>query len=124
MSTSKEIGFGNGFLVFAALAVAALLTTACTGPSAVTRLPAPDPQLLESGVLQLASDCRPRTGEVYRAEFDVQPDGRVGNIRTTGSTACANEALARWVASFRYNTRESPIGTAVDWMLVEAPRGS
>jgi hypothetical protein len=124
MTTSKENSFGSGTLLFAALAVAALLTTACSGPSAVSRLPVPDPQLLESGALQLASDCKPRAGEVYRAEFDVQPDGRVGNIRTTGSATCANEAIARWVETFRYNTRESPIGTAVDWMLVEAPRGS
>lgn len=123
MSQHKLIESRSGWLAAATLAVAALLTAACSGPSAVTRLPAPDPQLLESGVLELARDCQPRAGEVYRAEFDVQPDGRVGNVRTIGSAACANEALARWVASFRYNTREAPIATAVDWMLVEAPRG-
>jgi hypothetical protein len=123
MSTGKGIGFGRGLPAFAALAAVALLTTACSGPSAVSRLPVPDPQLIQSGSLQLASDCKPRAGEVYRAEFDVQADGRVGNIRTTGSAACANEALARWVETFRYNTRSEPVGAAVDWILVEAPRG-
>jgi hypothetical protein len=119
----RDAGKSPGFLAAASIVFAAALVAACSGPSAVTRLPAPEPQLLESGVMQLARECKPQAGEVYRAEFDVQPDGRVGNIRTTGSAACANEALARWVETFRYNAREAPVSTAVDWMLVEAPRG-
>ena len=106
------------------LAASAILSGACSGPTAVGRLPAPDLQLLESGTLQLADECRPRAGEVYRAQFDVRPDGTVDRIRTTGNEACANEALARWVAGFRYNSREASVETVVDWMLVEAPRGS
>jgi hypothetical protein len=98
------------------------LVTGCSGPATVARPPAPDLQLLESSPLQLARDCQPRAGEVYRAEFDVRPDGRVDNIRTTGDAACANEALEKWVASFRYNVRADSVTTVVDWMLVEAPR--
>ena len=107
-----------------ALGLVLLVAAGCTGPTTVARAPAPDFQLLESSSLQLASDCQPRAGEVYRAEFDVRPDGRVDNIRTTGNASCANEALEKWVASFRYNPRAATVETVVDWMLVEASRGS
>jgi hypothetical protein len=105
------------------LAAAGMWSAGCSGPAAVSRLPEPDLQLLESGTLELASDCRPRAGDVYRAQFDVRADGTVDRIRTTGSEACANDALTRWVASFRYNPRAGSVETVVDWMLVEAPRG-
>ena len=83
----------------AAAAVGAMvLITGCSGPATVARPPAPDLQLRESSPLQLARDCQPRPGEVYRAEFEVRPDGRVDNIRTTGDAACASEALEKWVA--------------------------
>ena len=114
--------FRDALWVAVTLCVGAL--SACTGPVSTARTPAPDLQLLESSSLQLAGDCQPRAGEVYRAEFEVRPDGRVDNIRMTGDAACANEALEKWVASFRYNPRSAKVETVVDWMLVEASRGS
>ena len=110
-------------IVVSVLAAGTILSASCSGPTAVTRLPQPDLQLLESGTLELASNCRPRAGDVYRAQFEVRADGTVDRIRTVGNEACADEALARWVAGFRYNPRAGSVETVVDWMLVEAPRG-
>src|SRR5688572_12108649 len=91
------------------------LITACGGPSAV-KTSAPDLQLIESGSLSLPADCEPRAGEVYRAEFEVGPDGHVQNVRTNGTANCAQQALAAWVSTFRYNSRQSSVETVVDWM--------
>jgi len=122
-SHTNRIALRTRFIALSMLATGAILSGGCSGPAAVTQLPAPDLQLLESGKLELASNCRPRAGEVYRAQFDVRPDGTVDGIRTTGNEACANEALTRWVTGFRYNSRAASVETVVDWMLVEAPRG-
>ena len=100
-----------------------LIATGCSGPSTIARVPAPDLQLIESGSLSLPADCEPRAGEVYRAEFEVGPDGHVQNVRTNGTANCAQQALAAWVSTFRYNSRQSSVETVVDWMLVEARRG-
>ena len=105
-----------------AVTVLSGLLSACVGPSSV-KMPAPDLQLLESGSLTLPAECEPRAGEVYRAAFEVGLDGRVQNVRTNGTATCAQEALAAWVSTFRYNSRASSIETVVDWMLVEARRG-
>ena len=119
---TSRIALRARLIVVSVLAAGAILSAGCSGPAAVTRLPQPDLQLLESGTLELASNCRPRAGDVYRAQFEVRADGTVDRIRTAGNEACANEALARWVAGFRYNPRAGSVETVVDWMLVEAPR--
>jgi hypothetical protein len=71
----------------------------------------------------LSDECKPEPGRVYRAEFTVRPDGAVSDIHATGDAACARDALARWISSFRYEARQAPASTVVDWMLVEARRG-
>jgi len=103
----------------------ALLTVAsgCSTQLATTRPPEPELNLVSSGQFALSNECKPVPGRVYRAEFTVRPDGAVTDVHATGDEACAREALTRWVSSFRYQARQVPASTVVDWMLVEARRG-
>src|SRR5512138_1711973 len=73
----------------------------CSTQVATTRPPAPELNLVSSADFSLPRECKPAPGHVYRAQFTVRPDGAVSDVRATGETDCAREALTRWVSSFR-----------------------
>jgi hypothetical protein len=85
---------------------------------------APELELLEAGRLDIPGDCRPRAGAVYRASFTVMPDGRVTGVEPEPGPRCVREALSRWVNGFRYRPLPEPASATIDWMAVEARRGS
>jgi hypothetical protein len=112
--------------VFAAVVVGAILLTACaTDPHKSTSVaPAPAPQLLSTGTLQLPAGCEPAHGAVYRTSFVVQPDGRVNDAASDSGDGCVQAALRAWVATFVYRADGVAMPIALDWMEVTASRGS
>jgi hypothetical protein len=113
----------SGDQLRAAWLVLFAVASGCSTQLATTRPPEPELNLVSSGEFALSDECKPEPGRVYRAEFTVRPDGAVSDIHATGDAACARDALARWISSFRYEARQAPASTVVDWMLVEARRG-
>ena len=103
------------------LCASGLLFSACSGiPSAPL---APELELLSSAPLELPATCRVAGGSVYRAEFTVAADGTVSGIWTTGAAECARQAVAGWVATFRYRPPRRDVPAVLDWMPVVAARG-
>lgn len=105
--------------VFLALALAGL--AACQSPPVRQAAPA-DLQLIGAEPLQLPDDCSPDRSVVI--DFTVLRDGRTAGIRAGGAPACAQQALTAWVASFRYSPPRTEASTSVEWLLVEAKKGS
>jgi hypothetical protein len=85
--------------------------------------PAPSPQLVSSAALDLPGDCQPEPGVVYRTTYTVQPDGHVSGVASAPGARCVQDALGRWVSTFRYRPGEVPVPQALDWMFVTASRG-
>lgn len=56
--------------------------------------------------------------------FTVNPNGLTSQIQPAAAPACLQQALTAWVASFRYSPPATQIATSVEWLLVEAQRGS
>lgn len=79
-------------------------------------------QLMASAPLTLPPNCD--AGGSYFVSFTVLEDGRTGAIKAPPSSPCVAEALAAWVASFRYAPPSTPVDTGVEWMLVSVKRGS
>jgi hypothetical protein len=88
------------------------------------RLPAPELQLLDAGVLEIPRGCEPASGKVYRTSFTVQADGRVAAAVSNSGPGCVQDALRRWVATFRYRPVAEPLSATLDWLGVTATRGS
>jgi hypothetical protein len=88
----------------------------------VSTLPESSLRLLDSQAIELPKDCR-ATGSVV-VDFTVLESGQTDDIRPGDAPDCVQQALTAWVASFRY----APIGqrspATVEWLLVEASRGS
>lgn len=109
-----------------AVLLSAVLVAGCVSPG--VQAPAvtvtPELELLSAGRLDLPGECRPPAGAVYRARFVVLPDGRVAAVEPEPGPRCIQEALSRWVKGFRYRPLAAPASATIDWMAVEAPRGS
>lgn len=105
------------------LVVAAAATlAACQSPP--TRAPsAPELRLLDAGALALPGGCEPASGVVYRTSYQVQADGRVATAWSESGRGCVQDALRRWVETFRYAPLAGPVPAAIDWMAVSATRG-
>jgi len=103
---------------------AAVLLAACASapPREAGPPPVPSPQLVSAGALDLPRDCRPEPGVVYRTTYTVQPDGHTTGIESAPGTGCVQDALGRWVTTFRYRPGEAPVQEALDWMIVTATR--
>jgi hypothetical protein len=84
----------------------------------------PELQLLDAGVLEIPRGCEPARGKVYRTSFTVQADGRVAAVVSDSGPGCVQDALRRWVATFRYRPVAEPLAATLDWLDVTAPRGS
>jgi hypothetical protein len=103
-------------------AATVLLVAGCA--TTFERQPAsPELQLLSSAALALPAGCEPISGEVYRTRYLVQTDGGVTDADAESGSGCVQDALRRWVESFRYAPVAGPVATTIDWMAVTATRG-
>ena len=105
----------------------ALVAVAVALAGCETLPPAPDIglpplRLLESTPLALPDAWV--AGGSYVVAFTVDANGRTGNIEAPPAPPCVQQALSAWVASFRYDPPGRTVPTAVEWLLVEAGRGS
>ncbi len=103
-------------------AVASFLALSACQVAPVSTLPESSLRLLHSQAIELPKDCR-ATGSVV-VDFTVLESGQTDDIRAGDAPECLQQALTAWVASFRY----APIGqrspATVEWLLVEASKGS
>ncbi len=108
------------------LACVALLAGCASQPDQAQSLrpPVPELQLLDAGVLEIPRGCEPARGKVYRTSFTVQLDGRVAAAVSDSGSGCVQDALRRWVATFRYRPVAEPLPATLDWLDVTARRGS
>lgn len=116
MKTSAPV---VAFLVLALVAGCALQPAAGPGPGAVP----PALELLELGDLQVPAGCEPAEARVYRTSFVVRADGRVSGVTPESGAGCVENALAKWVSTYRYAPVPQDVPAVVDWMAVTARRG-
>lgn len=110
-------------LRIASLAVLASLVAGCQS-QAPLRAPseAPPLQLIESSSLSLPDACQ-ATGSFVIA-YTVREDGKTANIDLPPAPPCLQRALTAWVTSFRYSPQSTPVPATLEWLLVEAKKGS
>jgi hypothetical protein len=111
------------FALRALLTLTAALAAGCAAHRPAEPVPAPRLELLGSEALDLPAACEPVAGRVYRTRAVVGTDGRVSGVAAESGEGCVQEALLRWVESFRFRPLEASATTHVDWMGVEAGRG-
>ena len=108
----------------ALLTLAATTLAGCMTTSRESSQPVPPAlRLLSAGTLELPSDCEPASGQVYRTHFVVQADGAVEPATPGSSDGCVDEALRRWVSSFRYEPLQESTPAVFDWLAVTGTRG-
>lgn len=103
------------------LACAVSVLAACQSPAVREVAPA-DLQLIGAKPLELPDGCSPDRSVLV--DFTVRRDGRTERIRPGDAPACVQQALTAWVASFRYSPPGIETTTSVEWLLVQAKRGS
>ncbi|HEY6644237.1 hypothetical protein [Povalibacter sp.] len=79
-------------------------------------------RLLESRALELPDSCQPQGSVVV--DFIVLASGQTDAIRPAAAPECVQQALTAWVASFRYSPIGATFPATVEWLLVEAKKGS
>ena len=100
-----------------------ILLSACQTPRPLEpAAPAAPLRLIGSDPLTLPESCR-ASGSVI-IDFTVLESGQTDNIRPADAPACVQEALTAWVASFRYAPVSQRAPASVEWLLVEAKKGS
>lgn len=72
--------------------------------------------------MNVPDSCR-ADGSVIVA-FTVYENGQTGDIRPAAGPTCLQQVLTAWVASFRYSAQTSQVPTSIEWLLVEAKKGS
>lgn len=83
----------------------------------------PEPlRLLGAEPLNVPDSCKPQ-GSVIVA-FTVSRSGQTSDIQPAAAPACMQQALTAWVASFRYSPLAADMPATVEWLLVEAKKGS
>ena len=95
-----------------------------TAQAPAMRPPVLELQLLDAGTLEIPRGCEPAHGKVYRTRFTVEADGGVAAIVSDSGPGCVQDALRRWVATFRYRPVTAPLPATLDWLDVPARRGS
>lgn len=105
-----------------ALALLLSALAACQAPGPVRPAAPPSLKLLGAAPLEVPASCQ-ASGSVIVA-FAVDHDGTTSQIQPAAAPACLQQALTAWVASFRYAPPVTPIQTSVEWLMVEARRGS
>ena len=106
------------FVVVGAFAVAACQSRGPIQPA----VPGAELRLIESRALDLPDSCR-ASGSVV-VDFTVLASGQTDDIRPAAAPECVQQALTAWVASFRYAPVGQSTPAAVEWLLVEARKGS
>ena len=109
-------------LRFLGIVTIAVVMSACQSiPAAGPVTPAPL-QMIRSGELTLPDACE-ASGSVVVA-YTVYEDGQTGNIDVPAAPRCLQQALIQWVASFRYSPQATQVPATMEWLLVEAKKGS
>lgn len=106
------------------LAAAVMISamTACHAPGPIRPVQPPPLELIGSDKLTVPEACN-ANGSVIVA-FTVNESGQTGDIQPIAGPACLQQALTAWVASFRYTPQSARIPSSIEWLLVEAKRGS
>jgi len=107
----------------AATALCTVMLLAGCGSLPVEPAAAPDLRLVSAEDLRLPAECEAARGAVYRTRYVVGTDGRVSAVAPENGAGCVQDALRRWVESFRYAPLAGPVPAAIDWMAVTAQRG-
>ena len=95
---------------------------ACHAPGPTKPTPPARLELIRSGTLTVPDACS-ANGSVIVA-FTVYEGGQTGDIQPAAAPACLQQALTAWVASFRYSPQSARVPTSIEWLLVEAKKGS
>ncbi|HEY5808725.1 MAG TPA: hypothetical protein VIT67_12185 [Povalibacter sp.] len=104
-----------------AIALIAGGMSACQAPPA--RVPAPSSlELIGAEAIEVPDTCK-ATGSVI-VDFTVLQSGQTTSIAPVAGPECLQHALTAWVASFRYAPVTSETRTSVEWLMVEARKGS
>ena len=107
-----------------AVLAGALLLAGCASQEArAPGIPAPTPEFMGAGTLEIPRGCEPTHGTIYRTSFMVQADGRVTAATSDSGSGCVQDALREWVATFTYRPPGTPVAATIDWMDVVASRG-
>lgn len=105
----------------AVMTCAALLAACQTSPPQ-TESPASAPplRLLHSQPLDIPGDCD--ASGSFLVTYTVDERGEPHSIAAVDGPGCVSDALVAWVSTFRYAPRSAPVTTAVEWLVVTAPR--
>lgn len=95
---------------------------ACQAPGPTKPTPPARLELIRSGTLTVPDACS-ANGSVIVA-FTVYEGGQTGDIQPAAAPSCLQQALTAWVASFRYSPQSARVPTSIEWLLVEAKKGS
>ena len=113
--------FVRNVVRWAAVAIIAAVISACQ--TSAPKVAAPIPlELVAVGTLHVPDTCE-ATGSVI-VDFTVLENGQTAGIEPAAAPECLQQALTAWVASFRYAPVTSQTRTSVEWLMVEARRGS
>lgn len=107
--------------ILAGAAVASVLV-ACQAPGPVRPAQPVPLELISTGKLTVPDTCS-ADGSVIVA-FTVYESGQTGDIQPAAGPACLQQALTAWVSSFRYSPQSARIPASIEWLLVEAKKGS
>lgn len=109
---------------FALLGLALGVVAACHAPPEVRPAPPASPlQLLGSDPLRVPDTCRAE-GSFFVA-FTVERNGTTRDIQQPAAAPqCLQQALTAWVASFRYSPQTGQVPAGIEWLQVEARKGS
>jgi hypothetical protein len=110
------------FRALLAVSTLAVALTACQSVPEKPALPQSDLKLLRSAPLQLPATCTATSSIIV--DFTVLESGQTDNIRPASGPECLQQALTAWVASFRYAPVTAQMPSSVEWLLVEAKKGS
>lgn len=106
---------------FVASLLAVCLAACQSVPERSVAPPAPL-QLIRSAPLALPAACAATTSIVV--DFTVLESGQTDEIRPAGGPECLQQALTAWVATFQYAPVQDRTRHSVEWLLVEAKKGS
>ena len=96
--------------------------SACQSVPENSAFPQSDLKLIRSAPLQLPATCTATSSIIV--DFTVLESGQTDNIRPAEGPECLQQALTAWVASFRYAPVTTETPSSVEWLLVEAKKGS
>ncbi len=110
------------FRSLATVSAVAVALAACQSVPEKSAFPQSDLKLIRSAPLQLPATCTATSS--IAVDFTVLESGQTDNIRPAGGPECLQQALTAWVASFRYAPVTAEVPATVEWLLVEAKKGS